>query len=121
MLGGKAAHRVVVHALDVNDHEQVFAVFKAAAGDLGPEGITAVTDPTGLFIENHHGRVAGTCVAVTMEGRRPMLAEVQALTATGFLGAAKRRAGGLDAARTIRHEGAPIPMKMKAPGRASSM
>lgn len=33
-----AAHpevQVVVHALDVNDHDQVFAVFKAAIGDLG--------------------------------------------------------------------------------------
>jgi len=49
--------------------------------DLGPDGITAVTDPTGIFVERHHGRVAGTCVAVTMEGRRPLLAEVQSLVA----------------------------------------
>jgi DNA repair protein RadA/Sms len=49
--------------------------------DLGPDGISAVTDPTGIFVERHHGRVAGTCVAVTMEGRRPLLAEVQSLVA----------------------------------------
>ena len=47
--------------------------------DLGPDGITAVTDPTGLFVEHHDRQVPGTCVAVTMEGRRPLLAEVQAL------------------------------------------
>jgi DNA repair protein RadA/Sms len=34
-----------------------------------------------------------------LAGSRVLLAEIQALTATGFLGAAKRRAGGLDAAR----------------------
>lgn len=49
--------------------------------DLGPEGIRAVADPTGIFVERHHGRVPGTCVAVTMEGRRPLLAEVQSLVA----------------------------------------
>ena len=30
-------------------------------------------------------RVAGTCVAVTMEGRRPMLAEIQALVSAGSM------------------------------------
>ena len=44
-----AAHpetRVVVHALDVNDHEQVFAVFKAAIGELG--GLDRVIVNAGL-------------------------------------------------------------------------
>src|SRR5919112_2979109 len=44
-----AAHpdvEVVVHALDVNDHDQVFAVFKQAAGDLG--GLDRVIVNAGL-------------------------------------------------------------------------
>lgn len=44
-----AAHpgiSVVVHALDVNDHDQVFAVFKRAIGDLG--GLDRVIVNAGL-------------------------------------------------------------------------
>ena len=41
----------------------------------------------------------GAVIVPTMAGSRCLLAEIQALTATGFLGSAKRRASGLDAAR----------------------
>ena len=47
--------------------------------DLSAEGIVAITDPTGLFLDTRHGPVPGTCVAVALEGRRPLLSEVQAL------------------------------------------
>jgi DNA repair protein RadA/Sms len=67
--------------------------------DLGTEGITAVADPTGLFVENHEHRVPGTCVAVTMEGRRPMLAEVQALVTRSALERPRRTTSGLDGSR----------------------
>jgi DNA repair protein RadA/Sms len=67
--------------------------------DLGPDGITAVTDPTGIFVERHHGRVAGTCVAVSMEGRRPLLAEVQSLVAHTSGERPRRTTSGLDASR----------------------
>jgi len=49
--------------------------------DLSDDGIVAVTDPTGLFLSRHNEPIAGTCVTVTMEGRRPALAEVKALVA----------------------------------------
>ena len=49
--------------------------------DLSADGIVEVTDPTGLFVSRHVDPVAGTCVTVTLEGRRPLLAEVQALVA----------------------------------------
>ena len=67
--------------------------------DLGPDGISAVADPTGLFVEQHHGRVPGTCVAVTMEGRRPMLAEVQGLVTPSPLDRPRRTTSGLDGSR----------------------
>jgi DNA repair protein RadA/Sms len=67
--------------------------------DLSSEGISAVTDPTGLFVENHHTQVPGTCVAVTMEGRRPLLAEVQALVTQSPLERPRRTTSGLDGAR----------------------
>jgi DNA repair protein RadA/Sms len=67
--------------------------------DLGPDGITAVTDPTGIFVERHHGRVAGTCVAVSMEGRRPLLAEVQSLVAHTSGERPRRTTSGVDGSR----------------------
>jgi len=67
--------------------------------DLSANGIVAITDPTGLFLEVRDIPVPGTCVAVTMEGRRPMLGEVQALV-TGTSSERPRRAtSGIDSAR----------------------
>jgi DNA repair protein RadA/Sms len=50
-------------------------------------------------VENHKSRVPGTCVAVTMEGRRPMLAEVQALVTRSPLERPRRTTSGLDGSR----------------------
>lgn len=66
--------------------------------DLSGSGIVAITDPTGLFVDTHHGPVPGTCIAVTMEGRRPMLAEVQALV-TKAVDRPRRTTSGVDSAR----------------------
>ena len=67
--------------------------------DLSAEGIVAVTDPTGLFVARHHTAVPGTCVSVTLEGRRPILAEVQALVTTSVLDRPRRTTSGVDGAR----------------------
>ncbi|RYZ29566.1 MAG: DNA repair protein RadA, partial [Propionibacteriaceae bacterium] len=67
--------------------------------DLSAQGIVAITDPTGLFIESHHGPVPGTCIAVTMEGRRPMLAEVQALVTATSSERPRRTTSGVDSSR----------------------
>ena len=67
--------------------------------DLSGEGIVAVTDPTGLFVARHHEPVPGTCVAVTLEGRRPLLAEVQALVTPATAERPRRTTSGLDGSR----------------------
>ncbi|HET9861298.1 MAG TPA: DNA repair protein RadA, partial [Nocardioidaceae bacterium] len=67
--------------------------------DLSGDGIVAVTDPTGLFVARHHVAVAGTCVAVTLEGRRPILAEVQALVTPSASERPRRTTSGVDGAR----------------------
>jgi len=45
--------------------------------ELGETGLAGLADPSGLFISQHDGRVPGTCLTVTLEGRRPLIAEVQ--------------------------------------------
>jgi len=67
--------------------------------DLSGEGIVAVTDPTGLFVARHHEPVPGTCVSVVLEGRRPILAEVQALVTPSAAERPRRTTSGLDSAR----------------------
>ncbi len=70
--------------------------------DLSDTGIESVIDPTGLFTSRHTEPVPGTCVTVTLEGRRPLLAEMQALVSAGResdFGNARRVTSGLDSAR----------------------
>jgi DNA repair protein RadA/Sms len=68
--------------------------------ELGEDGLTGLPDPSGLFLSERHDPVPGTCVTVTLEGRRPLLAEVQALvTATVGELPPRRVVSGLDSAR----------------------
>ncbi len=67
--------------------------------DLSAEGIVAITDPTGLFLDSRRDPVAGTCVAVAMEGRRPLLSEVQALVTPTASERPRRTTSGIDSAR----------------------
>ena len=70
--------------------------------DMNEQGITSLTDPTGLFTTRHSEPVPGTCVTVALEGRRPLLAEIQALVGipASEFGNARRVTSGLDNART---------------------
>jgi DNA repair protein RadA/Sms len=113
--GSIAGPRVLEHLVDVvlhfeGDRDSRFRMVRAMKNrfgpvdevgcfDLGTDGITAVADPTGLFVEAHHANVAGTCVAVTMEGRRPLLAEVQALVTHSAAERPRRTTSGLDSSR----------------------
>jgi DNA repair protein RadA/Sms len=47
--------------------------------ELGELGLIGLPDPSGLFLSRPHHPVPGTCVTVTLEGRRPLVAEVQTL------------------------------------------
>ncbi len=113
--GSIAGPRVLEHLVDVvlhfeGDRNSRFRMVRAMKNRFGPvdevgcfdlaaTGITAVTDPTGLFVEHHQTSVPGTCVAVTMEGRRPMLAEVQALVTHSAAERPRRTTSGLDSSR----------------------
>src|SRR5579871_1014017 len=67
--------------------------------DLGEYGMIGLPDPSGLFLSRHREPVPGTCVTVTLEGRRPLLAEVQALVGHSVLEVPRRVTSGLDASR----------------------
>jgi DNA repair protein RadA/Sms len=67
--------------------------------DLGDDGIVEIADPSGLFMSRHATPTSGTCITVTLEGRRPLVSEVQALVAESFLASPRRAVSGLDSAR----------------------
>jgi DNA repair protein RadA/Sms len=67
--------------------------------DLTDDGIEGLADPSGLFLAHGGDPVPGTCVTVTMEGRRALVTEVQALVAATNTPTPRRATSGLDAAR----------------------
>ncbi|MGD8149216.1 DNA repair protein RadA [Ornithinimicrobium sp. Y1694] len=67
--------------------------------DLGDSGITELPDPSGLFLTSRDRPVPGTCVTVTLEGRRPLVAELQALVSDSQGGSPRRTTSGLDSSR----------------------
>lgn len=67
--------------------------------DLTESGIEGLADPSGLFVSRTKDPVSGTCITVTLEGRRPLLAEVQALLAESPNSQPRRATSGLDSAR----------------------
>ncbi|MDO4609758.1 DNA repair protein RadA [Corynebacterium sp.] len=63
------------------------------------DGIREVPDPTGLFL-HHREPAPGTAITVAVDGRRPLLAEVQGLVVPGEGGGSPRRTvTGLDPRR----------------------
>jgi DNA repair protein RadA/Sms len=80
------------------------AVDEVGCFDLHDGGITGLADPSGLFLTRHAEPVPGTCITVAMEGRRPILAEIQALVGESRGGEtynnARRTTSGVDSART---------------------
>src|SRR5205085_2157311 len=93
--GGIAGPRVLEHLVDVvcqfeGDRHNRLRMVRAVKNRYGPtdevgcfeldeSGITGLADPSGLFLSRHTSPVPGTAVTVTLEGRRPLVTEVQAL------------------------------------------
>ena len=68
--------------------------------EMDGAGMVGVPDPSTLFLADRRTGVAGSAVVPTMEGQRPIVVEVQALTSPAVPGVpARRSAQGLDAGR----------------------
>ncbi len=113
--GAIAGPRVLEHLVDVvlhfeGDRHSTLRMVRAVKNrygpadevgcfELGDAGIRGLPDPSGLFLSHRSEPVPGTCVTVSVEGRRPLLAEVQSLVATSTLAVPRRAVSGLDSAR----------------------
>lgn len=67
--------------------------------ELRETGIVGISDPSGLFLHHRGDAVPGTAVTVTMDGKRPLLAELQALIVDTAMPSPRRAVSGLDHAR----------------------
>ncbi len=68
---------------------------------LQDNGIECVADPSGLFRDQRDSPVPGTAVTVTLDGKRPLIGEIQALLAQPAFEKASRRivVSGMDQSR----------------------
>ncbi|HEL0247399.1 TPA: DNA repair protein RadA [Streptococcus equi subsp. zooepidemicus] len=64
--------------------------------DMQSGGLVEVLNPSQVFLEERLDGSTGSAVVVTMEGSRPILAEVQALVTPTVFGNARRTTTGLD-------------------------
>ncbi|HET8970871.1 MAG TPA: DNA repair protein RadA [Candidatus Nanopelagicales bacterium] len=67
--------------------------------ELAEDGIWGMPDPSGLFLTQRARPSPGSCVTVTLEGTRPLLAEVQALVVPTSAPVPRRQTSGLDTSR----------------------
>ncbi len=77
-----------------------FGSLEVAAFEQTDTGMQAVLDPSVLFREHRDEPVPGTCVTVTIDGNRALIAEVQALVAPTNSPNPRRGVSGLDSARS---------------------
>lgn len=113
--GSVAGPRTLEHLVDVvlhfeGDRQSPLRLVRAVKNRYGPadeigcfelvdDGIIGLADPSGLFLGDRRDPAAGTCVTVTIEGRRPLITEVQALVAPTSAPNPRRVTSGLDSSR----------------------
>ena len=64
--------------------------------EMGDKGLVEVDNPSQMLLAGRPVNVSGACVACTIEGTRPMLAEVQGLVSPTGFGNPRRMATGFD-------------------------
>lgn len=64
--------------------------------EMGDKGLVEVENPSLMLLSGRPLNVSGSCVACTIEGTRPMLAEVQGLVSPTGFGNPRRMATGFD-------------------------
>jgi DNA repair protein RadA/Sms len=64
-------------------------------------GMAEVANPSEVFLAERLLNASGSAIAVTLEGTRPLLVEIQALTSTTSFGNPRRTANGIDFNRLL--------------------
>ena len=113
--GVVAGPKVLEHIVDTvlfleGDSQHLYRLLRTTKNRFGPvsevgifemnaTGMQEVTNPSKIFLEQRLAKSPGSCVTVIMEGYRPILFEVQALSIKTSFGYPKRTASGYNVNR----------------------
>jgi DNA repair protein RadA/Sms len=115
--GAIAGPRVLEHIVDTvlyleGDRFQAYRLLRSVKNrfgataevgvfEMGEHGLTEVTNPSEAFLAERMINAPGSSIAVTMEGTRPILVEIQGLTSPTQFGNARRTPNGVDFNRLL--------------------
>lgn len=113
--GTVAGPKLLEHIVDTvlyleGDSQYLFRLLRTTKNRFGPvsevgvfemleKGMREITNPSDIFLQDTKANVSGSVVTVTMEGFRPMLFEIQALTVSTSFGYPRRTTTGFNANR----------------------
>ena len=115
--GAIAGPRVMEHIVDTvlyleGDPYHAYRILRSVKNRFGPttevgvfemqqHGLVEVPNPSEAFLAERVVNAPGSAVAVTMEGTRPLLVEIQGLTSKTSFGHPRRTANGIDIQRLL--------------------
>jgi DNA repair protein RadA/Sms len=115
--GAIAGPKVLEHIVDTvlyleGDRHHTYRLLRSTKNRFGPtnevgvfemrgSGMVEVPNPSEAFLAERLPAAPGSSIAVTMEGTRPLLVEVQALCSTSAFGLPRRTANGVDMNRLL--------------------
>jgi DNA repair protein RadA/Sms len=113
--GNIAGPKILEHMVDTvlqfeGDRNHVFRILRAQKNRFGStnelgiyemqgSGLREVSNPSEILISKKDEELSGNAIAVTLEGMRPLLIEVQALVSSAVYGTPQRSATGFNAKR----------------------
>ena len=110
--GAIAGPKILEHMVDTvlyfeGDEHHAYRILHSvknrfgAANEIGMfemvnKGLREVTNPSAIFLDERLPKSTGSAIVVSLEGTRPILAEIQALVTPTAFGYAKRTTSGID-------------------------
>lgn len=110
--GGIAGPKVLEHMVDAvlyfeGERQQSYRIIRAMKNRYGStneigvfemtdHGLTEVANPSEMLLAGRPKNISGNCAVCTMEGTRPLIAEVQALVTPTVFPAPRRTNNGMD-------------------------
>ncbi len=115
--GDIAGPKVLEHAVDAvlyleGDPFHTYRILRSVKNRFGAtsevgvfemeeQGLQEVPNPSEIFLAERVPNASGSAIAVTMEGSRPLLVEIQALTSPTSFAIPRRTANGIDLSRLL--------------------
>ena len=113
--GSIAGPKVLEHMVDTvlqfeGDHHHLYRIIRSVKNrfgstneigiyEMGSAGLIEVENPSKVLINNQKELLSGVSIAASLEGIRPLLIEIQALTSTAAFGNPQRSSTGFDLRR----------------------